>query len=489
MGICRRQFGACLLAAAARPTFAAVPRAKLLILVLLEQLRPDSLDLLHSQFSPGGFRRILEKGATFHNSSHAAATFSSSAIATLATGAWPAQHGIVADHWYDRSSRRAVTPSAGQLLATTFASQIAAERGRVAVVSLDRSHAELFAGTPDAGLYWLDDDGRFATQSEAPEWLAAFNSQHSAESARNARWTALGARPEAPPLRKLAFDPAHPSDFLALYRASPYSQSAQFELAAELIARERFGTGPSVDLVCIIPGATARLGYETGARSPLMQQLILQLDRRLETFLGQLARTPGEGNFNLALTAAHGAPPEPPAAARERMAVHGGPLAEAVDKSLAASGAGRVEKYIYPFLYLNTDGVRDLEGARLAAARAAMQNPAVAGYYTAGGACSVRDAWERRFRNSFHSVRSGDVMLSYRPEYVESFGQNRGVSYGSLYNYDTRVPLFFFGPQFRAGNFERAVESVDFAPTLARAAGVAEPSSSVGSALAEALAE
>jgi arylsulfatase A-like enzyme len=84
--------------------------------------------------------------------------------------------------------------------------------------------------------------------------------------------------------------------------------------------------------------------------------------------------------------------------------------------------------------------------------------------------------------------RSGDVMLSYRPEYVEDFGAGRGVSYGSLYNYDARVPLIFYGPQFRAGVFESPVEAVDVAPTLARVIGIAEPSSAAGRVLGEALA-
>jgi len=101
----------------------------------------------------------------------------------------------------------------------------------------------------------------------------------------------------------------------------------------------------------------------------------------------------------------------------------------------------------------------------------------------------VHDDWARRFRNSFHATRSGDVMLSYRPEYVESYGQGRGVSYGSLYNYDARVPLCFYGPQFRTGQFEQTVQAVDLAPTLARVMGVAPPSSSTGRVLGEALAE
>ena len=122
------------------------------------------------------------------------------------------------------------------------------------------------------------------------------------------------------------------------------------------------------------------------------------------------------------------------------------------------------------------------------AGRAALEQPAVAAYYTAGGECSVHDDWERRFRNSFHPRRAGDVMLSYQPEYVEDYGQGRGISYGSLYNYDIRTPLCFYGPQFRAAVFEQSVEAVDLAPTLARALGVAPPSSGSGRVLGEAFA-
>jgi hypothetical protein len=452
-------------------------------------MRAEALMTNQPRLTSGGFRKFFEKGVIFPNTLHLASTFSATGIATLATGAWPAQHGIVADLWYDRSSHLGIPPSDEHLLATTFAAQVAAERGRVAVVSLDRDRGELFAGPGDSSLYWLDDEGRFDTNNETPEWLTGFNAQRGPDTARNAKWMALGARPDAPPLRTLLYDPAHPRDFLNLYRGSPFAQAAQFDLAAEVIARERLGTGSAVDLLCIVAGAAGRLGYEVGGRSPLMQQLTLQLDRRLETFFGQLAKTPGEGNYNIAVAAAHGAPPEPSAESRERMAVHGEELARAIDQALVAGGAGRVEKYIYPFLYLNAEGVRDVEALRLAAARAAMQNPAVAGFYTAGGACSLHDGWERRFRNSFHWGRSGDVMLSYRPQYVESFGQNRGVSYGSLYNYDARVPMCFYGPQFRVGSFAQTVESVDLAPTLARAIGVAEPSSSIGRVLGEALAE
>jgi hypothetical protein len=338
-------------------------------------------------------------------------------------------------------------------------------------------------------MFWMDEDGRFAARGEPPEWLTDFNSSKSPERLHGAKWMALGARPDAPPLRTLTFDSANPRQFTSLYKASPFAQTAQFELLAELIARERLGQTAAFDFAVLISGAAARLGYDTGARSPLIGQMALELDRSLEGLLGLLAKTPGENAFNVVLAGAHGSPPEPPPEARERMAVKGDTIAMAVEKALADHGMGHVEKYVYPFLYLDTSGFRDPEEVRRAAAAAAMELPQVAGFYTAGGACSVHDAWERRFRNSFHPRHSGDVMLSYRPEYVEDYGQGRGISYGSLYNYDVRVPLCFYGPQFRAGVFDLPVQSVDLAPTLARALGVAAPSSSTGRVLGEALAE
>ena len=136
------------------------------------------------------------------------------------------------------------------------------------------------------------------------------------------------------------------------------------------------------------------------------------------------------------------------------MAVSGEAVANWWKAALQNTGR-HLEKYVYPFLYLDRAATSGgAETVRLLAADAALAHPAVAGYYTAGGGCSENDVWRRRFENSFHAKRSGDVMLSYRPEYVEDYYRGRGISYGSLYNYEADVPLFLYGPQFRASIFD-----------------------------------
>src|SRR5262249_26138685 len=160
---------------------------------------------------------------------HLASTFTSTAISTLATGAWPAQHGIASDWWYDRSIRKAVPATDEALMATTLAAQVAAApRTRVTVVSMNDTHGALFAGSPDARLYWMDDNGLFATL-DAPEWLAAFNAARSLESLHDGKWLALGAKGDAPALRILTWSREKPAEFLSLYRSSYFAQQALFE--------------------------------------------------------------------------------------------------------------------------------------------------------------------------------------------------------------------------------------------------------------------
>ena len=491
MGICRRHFNLSLLGGASAGLVRGLsPRPKLLVLVVLELMRQDYWDSAAGQFGAGGLRRILSKGAHFPDCRHLASGFPATTIATLATGAWPAQHGIVADSWYGRTVRGAVPASGEALLATTLTAQVAAEPGtRTFVIGMDATQSSLFAGTPEARQFWMDPRGRFTTLGDTPEWLGEFNSLKPLDNAHNAPWMAIGARAGAPPLRTLTYDGEHPEQFLDLFQASPLGQAAQFELLASLIEKEGLGQRDSLDFVCLIAGSMARLGYETGGRSPLMRQMVLHLDEQLEYLLARLKGGPGENAFTLVLAGAHGAPPVPAAESRARMAVPGESVAQTVDRALRGEGAARVTQYLYPFLYLDTSSYWDPEPLRVAAGRAALEHPAVAAFYTAGGYCSTNDGWRERFRNSFHPGRSGDVMLAYHPEYVEDYGQGRGISYGSLYNYDVRVPLCFYGPQFPAGVFESPVQSVDVAPTLARAMGVAPPSSSEGRVLGEAFGE
>src|SRR5579863_2240731 len=84
--------------------FAIPPRPKLFVLLACEQFRSDYLTRFSNLFGPGGFRRLMDEGSYLPDCRMAASSFSSSGLATIATGAWPQTHGIVAESWYEASS-------------------------------------------------------------------------------------------------------------------------------------------------------------------------------------------------------------------------------------------------------------------------------------------------------------------------------------------------------------------------------------------------
>ena len=477
------------------------PPPKLFVFLIAEQFRQLYLDRTWSRLAPGGFRELMTKGVYYPDCRLAASGFTATGLATLATGAYPSLHGIVADQWYDRKTHALTKARAEMLEATTLADEVArAGHSRIFCLGLNEGPASLLAGHSRGQVFRMDIQGQFNTRGNAPEWLAAHNSARPIEELHDKKWVAVGAEGrDLPPLRTLTYDPKRPEEFFALYQSSPFCQDAQFELLRTMATAEKLGQGPTLDFVFVSLGSMALLGYETGSDSPLMDQMALHLDRQIQGTLEMLNKAPGKNNYNLIFAAAHGAPPDPDPAMRSQKAISGERIARAIEKALSEwidTGAVKnayVDKYVYPFLYLKLETLHKqntpLRGARKLAGEAALRLPGVAGYYTADGDCSHTGEWRRRFENSFHELRSGDVMLSYEPEAVEDFGAGRGVSYGSLYNYDTRVPLFLYGPQFGKRLIERAIETVDLAPTVARAAGIGTPSSATGNVLAEAYAE
>jgi hypothetical protein len=473
----------------------AIPaRPKLFVLLVAEQFRSDYLSRFSAQFSPGGFKKLMEEGAFFPDCRMSASSFSSTGIATIATGAYPDAHGIVAESWYDASSKKVVAARSSLNLASTLADQIAVadSRNRVFAVAPDHRRAAILSqSAPFARirheLLGIDQAGPSADE---PVWLQLFRQSHAPDRFKNAKWIALQADPSAPALRTITDDPQQPEEFLALYNSSPFAQENQFEFLRTLITEEKLGQGASLDFVGVVLTPMAQLGYEVGADSPLMREMVLQMDRQLETTLETLRKIAGPANFGLAFTGAHGA------ASAAAMTIDGASVAAVVDKALSSAfdvanfKDHYVERYVYPFLYLNHEKLRlhgiDPVKARRVAGEAALRSaPGVAAFYTADGQCSRSGEWLRRFQNSFHAVRSGDVMLAYEPNAVERYGAGRGISYGSLYNYDVQTPLLLYGSQFRAMTEESPVESVDIAPTLARALRVAAPSSVSGSVLSD----
>jgi predicted AlkP superfamily pyrophosphatase or phosphodiesterase len=437
MTFSRRRF--CTFAAASAGLLSAAPRPKLLVWVIAEQFRPDYLDELWPSFGTGGFRRLVEGGSYFPSCEYNSTTFTCSGLATLLTGTWPSLHGIVADRWFDSVSGQPVEAGGKALRAGTLIEAAAAgDRNRVFVIASGSGAAFLEGCGATRNLRGTNESGA----RTASAWLTS------------------NARPGAKPLRLI--------DTPALYEASPFALADQFSLMRETIVKERVGAGVGLDVAVLLLGAPGALGLGTGASSPLMRDMVVRLDQQIGALLDLLDSRVGKGNYAIAFTSAHGLDVK-------------GTQRQGVDAKEIAAAIPNAHAYLYPFVYLN----RANPEARRAVAYSLMKTGRIAGYYTADEDSSLTGAWRERFANSFYADRSGDLMVSYAAHAGESADT---IAAGSIYNYDTRVPLILYGSMFRAQTIEDTVYATDIAPTLSRISGLELPASSTGRVLGEAIA-
>jgi hypothetical protein len=492
-----------------------------LVVVVVEQFRADYLETHQPGFSDTGFNRLLREGAVFQRMrfDHLT-TLTAPNAAILATGAYPEMNGLVGDRWYDRERRRVVAaeeawtepysvappgagPSPGNLSGSTFADELKLAsdgQSRVMVVSGSAPAAVLLGGRRPTGCYWKRPDGQFETSAYyakvLPPWVQEFNQDHPIMRVDGKEWVAIDAQPQAAPLRVIELrEPSGRDNFLALYHASPFSSEDTFEFAKRAVEAEKLGNGQYTDLLIIHVAAPGRLALETGAYSPLMRDMILRLDRTIGDFLGWLETSIGRDKVSLVFTATHGTPPLPADAAKQGLKagrVNGEEVVREINKAMRQEldSSVFVEKYVYPFVYLS-ENAQDLSNANLrrlldAAGRGAMQVEGVAAYFVPANGRAPATILEK-LRRSWNPPRSGDLMLVYDPYYVEQFDSGRGTSSGSLYRYDTDVPLILFGTGFKPGRFETEVDATAVAPTIAALLGIPAPTSATGKVLSEAL--
>lgn len=429
-------------------------------------------------------------------------TFTSSGAATLATGAYPETHGIVADSWYDKRSREVVEaigsrqlPTPTSLNGSSLADELnlaTAGQSRIVSIADDPRLAVLLGGHRPLACLWRGSRGEIRTSAyyaPLPQWARDYDARNPVNGARR-EWRALGAAEDAPPLRVL-----EGPQYVHQYLASPFAAEDVFALARAAIEAEEMGQDDVPDLLIVGLGSTGLLGLETGAYSPLMRDMAMKIDADIAALFAWLDERYLLDDTAVVFTATHGVPPLNTDVARANLpggTVDGEQLAQKINESLIDFPGIAVEKYVFPFLYFNsafgalsTDQRASI--VRIAGA-AALEFPGVEAFYAPEAASAVGQSFHMLERG-YYAERSGDMMFALAPFYVEYYGEGRGAASGSGHSYDTDVPLLFFGPWFRTGLNDGVVDATSLAPALARLLGAAMPSGASERVLTEALAE
>lgn len=542
MGGGRRGRIALLLALSLTPVLApaAEPPPRLVLLVVVDQLRGGSLETARDRLGPDGLGRLMDGGLAYRSACHRfGVTATAPAHATLATGALPAVHGIVGNEWLDPETgeRRNAAGGAGagdggghddagagrspawleaETLADVLADATAGKAGIFAVAGKDRS-AIMLAGRGGKAFWYDHQAGRYVTGGyyypSPPAWLEAWN--ESALDGLDAHVWRLSAPESGYRLAGRDDQPwerdykglgrvfphrlAASTDPDAALRAMPVADALTVDLAVTLLREAGLGRDAVPDLLMVGLSATDYIGHAFGPDSLEAEDNLLWLDRTIATLLAAARAAAGEDGVLTVLTSDHGIP-SAPEYIRSRGGESGRIDVPGIMDGLNAFLGERFDTrrrlaraFLNPWIYLDMDALETLglDPAAVESAAAGWLSGVdglVAVFTRSGLLDNARpgEALLRRVRAGFHPARSGHLYLVQAPGWhLYSDPDYHAAMHGSPWDYDTHVPLVFMGPGIPAGHVDRAVGSEDLAPTLAALLGIRTPAQATGSALEE----
>lgn len=522
--------------------FAQAPQPpKLVVAILVDQLRYDYLDRFHDQFGEGGFRLLTEKGAfmTFAHYDYSP-TVTGPGHASYLSGAPPAVHGIISNDWFDKRTRKSLNcvgdadvqgvggaegegkRSPRNFIGSNFSDEMRLRfHSKVVGVSLKDRGAILPSGKKPAGAYWFDSvSGNFITSTyympELPAWVRAFNERKLPASFVGQTWSRLldpsayhwpdqavgeGGMPrEKTPTFDHVVHPS-PSEGFETIVPTPFGNQLLAEFALAALEGEKLGSGPQPDVLTISFSSTDAVGHRFGPYSQEAQDAMLRLDREFARLFAAIDARIGMKNVAVVLTADHGVVPAPEFAAEQGLdgqRIDMGPLMEDLKAKLVERfGAGDFLLTPRPVdgqLYFDHDALRARQ----------IESESVAGFIrewalSTGKFQAAYTRWQlldgrtpgalgQRVLKGYHPERSGDVVLIFKP-YALHGTQKSGTTHGSPYSYDTHIPVVFYGSMFKPGRYADEFNITDIAATLSAALHVNEPSGNIGKPFVKALAE
>jgi len=515
-------------------TVNAANRPKLVILISVDQMRADYLQRFKKEFS-GGFKLITEQGTVYRNASlNYAPSETGPGHATISTGCYPWKTGILANDWYDPSTRKDV-----YCVGDTSAEKVQDEGGgasprnlevsalgdwlkqesphsRVVAVSLKDRAAVLLGGQhPDLVFWYNRKSGDMVTSDyytgSIPAWVKSFNTLDWVDRNVPAAWTRLrpddvyeNYGPDSVVGERLwNGSSTFPHVFSSDKRkeqilTSPYGDLMTLDFARTILRYERLGQGESVDLLCISLSCTDYIGHAFGPNSQEMADQMFRLDLSIGSFLSDAERLVGHGKILVALSADHGVLPLPEytvnidhrTARRIVLQEAINPNIVALDRSLEKK-FGTSEHIIQSKAFLNyraaaQGGIDSVELERQVK-EGLMKIDGVADVYFRRELLDVATP-ERPYldalRHGYYPPRGEDFLLRFCENCLVT-GSTTGTSHGTPYSYDTHVPLVFWGTGVRPATVDRSVYTVDLAPTLAALLGLRSPAGVDGQPLTE----
>jgi predicted AlkP superfamily pyrophosphatase or phosphodiesterase len=513
-------------------------RPKLVVGIVVDQMRYDYLTRFYTKYGEGGFKRMMREGFNCKNNHfNYVPTYTGPGHASIYTGTTPKYHGIIGNNWYDKALKKMIycaedtsvkavgTPfeaermSPRRMETTTFADEnriFTQLKGKTIGISIKDRGAIIPAGHTANAAYWFrgKKEGHFISSTyymEAlPQWVQDFNSSNTVEGYLK-EWQSLydmatyvesgadlnafergfkGKTTATFPYNLKAL--AKHNEGFDILKSSPFGNSIVTDFAIAAIEEEQLGKDASTDVLAISFSSTDYIGHNFGVNSKEIQDTYLRLDKDLERLFKALDTKVGQGQYTVFLTADHGAIHVPAYLSTHQ--IPSGYLDAKARKTaflnFLKTTYGTVdilENISNNQVFLNHAKIKAL-GLELEAVQNAILNEQlkyahVSKAYTAKTMASAAftEGIEALLQKGYHQKRSGDVLLVNAPAYIRY--PKKGSTHGSGLNYDTHVPLLFFGNGISKGSTYKKTEITDIAPTISALLGISFPNFTTGQPL------
>ena len=518
-------------------------KPKLVVGIVIDQMRYDYLTRFADRYSEKGFKRLLNDGFSLENAHYnLIPTYTAVGHASIYTGTTPSEHAIISNNWYDKFAKKTIycvddanyktignesdegKKSPYRMLTTTVTDQLHLAQnmhGKTIGIAIKDRSSILPAGHTANAAYWFSGGnfGQWISSSfymeELPSWVRKFNASKKADEYLSTPWETLydlstytqsiADDNEFEALYNGEQTPTFPHNIPALrksnenyslIKAIPAGNSITADFAKAAIIGENLGKSEHTDFLTISFSSTDYVGHQYGPASVEIEDSYLRLDKDLADLFQTLDTEVGEGNYTLFLTADHAAVHVPAYLQSLRIPAHyfNGTafkkhLTTITQKSF--NSPSLIENVSNYQVFLNKRVLDSLGlDQHTVAQKIADEAISFDGIYKAVTAKTLQtthfsEGILNSLQNGYNQKFSGDVMLLPYPATL-SYGR-KGTSHGSGYSYDTHVPILFYGNGIQQGSSSKRYEIVDIAPTIANLLQIEAPNSTTGKVISEVL--
>lgn len=510
-----------------------VQRPKLVVGIVIDQMRWDYLYRYQKRYTDSGFMRLLNEGFSCENT---VIPYVPSVTAIghtcIYTGSVPSIHGIAGNNFVKNgkkvyctdddmvkpigSNSEAGLMSPRNLWVTTIGDEMKiASNGRAKVVGValkDRASILPAGHNPD-GAFWFDDkSGNFITSTyymnQLPKWVEAFNGKKLPEHYLSEKWNTLypkdtytestsdeneyenGIKKGVKATLPLNLPELYKKYGYNIIRNTPFGNSLTFDMAKAAIGGEQLGADDETDLLAVSCSSTDYIGHQVGTHAVETEDTYLRLDKAIADFLSYLDTKVGKGNYLVFLCADHGAMNNARFLQDRRIPAGNwddDTAAKKLNEVLAKEypNTGDLVKTVMNYqVFFNREVIKNqhLDFAKIKQTVVDFLKEDSCVLY----ACdmektmteSIPEEVKYRIVNGYNRERSGDIQIVLKPNFY-THGM-KGTDHGAWNLYDTHIPLVFMGWGIKHGATTKRTFMTDIAPTIGALIHVQAPNGCVG---------